>query len=215
MTLTLKTKPASSRTSDESLLLQYRETGDQSLFETLVHRYKKELGNFLTRYLGNADLAEDVLQLTFFQIHQKSHMFEQGRRFRPWLYRIATNQAIDAVRKLRRHQRMGELQANLQNDPSAGGTPLDFLSSDTPEPSTMAQSNEHGQWARQAVATLPKQLRDVVTLVHFRGLKYREAAENLEIPLGTVKSRMHSALAQLEADWKFSHPHEACWSQAG
>ncbi len=209
------TFPTTAGTSDEQLFLRYRTTGDQSLFEALVARYKKELGNYLSRYLGNADLAEDVLQLTFFQIHRNSHMFEKGRRFRPWLYRIATNQAIDATRKLKRHRQMSELQTHSDDAPSTGGMPLDFLMSATQEPSDYARQNEQQRWAHQAVATLPRQLRDVVTLIHLKGLKYREAAADLDIPLGTVKSRMSSALIQLEAAWNFAHPREGSWSQAG
>src|SRR5690606_19500070 len=81
--------------SDEQLLIEYRETGGRELFAQLVQRYERELYSYLRRYLGDAEIAEDVFQATFLQIHLKREQFEEGRRFRPWLYTIATNQAID------------------------------------------------------------------------------------------------------------------------
>src|SRR5258708_1192776 len=82
-------------TSDELLLAHYRETGDRNAFNELVHRYEHELFSYLRRYLGQAEMAEDAFQQTFLQVHLKCEAFEQGRKFRPWLYTIATNQAID------------------------------------------------------------------------------------------------------------------------
>ena len=70
----------------------------------LVHRYERELYSYLRRYLGDAAMAEDAFQGTFLQIHLKCGQFEPGRKFRPWLYTIATNQAIDAQRRNKRHR---------------------------------------------------------------------------------------------------------------
>src|SRR5688572_5462625 len=90
--------------NDEALIAAYRQTGDRQLFTTLVQRYEKELFNYLRRYLGDAELAEDVFQMAFLMVHMKCDQFEPGRRFRPWLYAIATNAAIDAQRRERRHR---------------------------------------------------------------------------------------------------------------
>ena len=95
--------PAANLT-DEELLVEYRATGCQAYFAELVERYERELYNYLRRYLGNASMAEDAFQATFLQIHLRCELFEEGRRFRPWLYTIATNQAIDAQRRNRRHR---------------------------------------------------------------------------------------------------------------
>src|SRR4029078_8027393 len=96
------TQPAS--LSDEELLLGYRERGDASLFSELVHRYERELYSYLRRYLGHAEMAEDAFQAAFLQVHLKCGQYEAGRAVRPWLYTIATNQAIDAHRRRRRHR---------------------------------------------------------------------------------------------------------------
>ena len=90
--------------TDEELLLEYRLTGNQDLFAELVHRYERELFNYLRRYLGDPLAAEDAFQTTFLQVPAKCDQFEEGRKVRPWLYRIATNQAIDAIRRNSRHR---------------------------------------------------------------------------------------------------------------
>ena len=90
--------------TDEQLLLEYRKNGDRELYAQLVYRYERELFSYLRRYLGNAEMAEDVFQAAFLSVHLKCDSFQEGRRFRPWLYTIATNAAIDARRRNKRHR---------------------------------------------------------------------------------------------------------------
>src|SRR5262245_33681627 len=82
--------------TDEELLLEYRRNGNRELFAELVKRYERELYSYLRRYLGDAEVAEDAFQAAFLQVHLKCKHYEEGRAVRPWLYTIATNQAIDA-----------------------------------------------------------------------------------------------------------------------
>src|SRR5438094_4909751 len=89
--------------SDEELLKRFRE-GQTDAFGLLLRRYERELFGYLRRYLGDSELAEDVFQNTFLQLYVKSDQYEAGRPVRPWLYTIATNQAIDALRRNSRHQ---------------------------------------------------------------------------------------------------------------
>src|SRR5438105_15347535 len=89
--------------SDEELLTRFRR-GQSEAFGALVRRYERELYGYLRRYLGDSDLAEDVFQNTFLQLYVKSGQYEVGRPVRPWLYTIATHQAIDALRRTGRHQ---------------------------------------------------------------------------------------------------------------
>ena len=89
--------------SDEDLLTRFCK-GQTEAFGALVRRYERELYGYLRRYLGDASLAEDVFQNTFLQVYVKSGQYEPGRPVRPWLYTIATNQAIDALRRNGRHQ---------------------------------------------------------------------------------------------------------------
>ena len=193
------TQPAS--LSDEELLLGYCETGDASLFSELVHRYERELYSYLRRYLGDAEMAEDAFQAAFLQVHLKCRQYEAGRAVRPWLYTVATNQAIDAQRRSRRH-RMVSLDRSGPKEGEEVGRLLDLLTSKEPIPTARLSAAERAQWLHEAVEQLPEPLQDVIRLVYFQEMKYREAAEVLDIPVGTVKSRMHAAVAKLNEAWK-------------
>jgi len=182
--------------TDEDLLLAYRDSQHRDLFEELVRRYERELFSYLRRYVGDADLAADVFQATFLQLHLKCSQFQEGRRLRPWLYTIATNQAIDAQRRNRRHRMVSLDSLSGSNDDDVVKL-LDLMASSDPGPDEQVGLEEDREWVRQVVLDLPEHLRGVVTLVYYQGLKYREAAEALSIPVGTVKSRMHTALLKL------------------
>lgn len=189
--------------SDEELLVLACRGDGASAFESLVHRYEHDLFAYLRRYLGNAEMAEDVFQLTFLQIHLKRECFEAGRRFRPWLYAIATNQAIDAQRRNRRH-RMVSLDHPV-GDGAAAGTLLQMLAgADQTDPMTYDPTMDPAavDWVREAVAKLPDPMKMVLTLVYHQGLKYREAADALGLPVGTVKSRLNTAIRRLTQSWR-------------
>lgn len=191
--------------SDEELLLHYRETGNRDLFSELVHRYERELYNYLRRYLGSAEMAEDAFQAAFLQVHLKCRQYEAGRAVRPWLYTIATHQAIDAQRRNRRH-RMVSLDRSSGSEGEEVGKLLDLLVSQEPSPTLQVSADERRDWLASAVKLLPAGLRDVVYLVYFQELKYREAAAALNIPVGTVKSRLHAAVAKLSEAWNLAYP---------
>ena len=186
--------------TDEKLLLSYRSSPDEGVFEELVHRYEKELYGYLRHYLGDAEMAADVFQQTFLQIHLKCGQFEPGRKVRPWLYTIATNQAIDYQRRNRRH-RMSSLDRvgrfALGKAEEGVGALVETLGGSDSGPAADAESAEQYDALRRAVDALPELSRQVVMLVYFQGLKYREAAQVLSIPVGTVKSRLHAAMQKL------------------
>ncbi len=189
---------------DEQLLLEYRTTGDRELFDELVHRYERELYSYLRRYLGDAALAEDVFQLTILQVHLKCDQFDRGRKFRPWLYTIATNQAIDAQRRNKRHRMVSLDSAGPVGDQDDLTSLARLLSSNQPGPVDQLETEERRAWVRKATDELPDHLRSAVALVYYQGMKYRDAAEVLDIPVGTVKSRMHSAILKLNEAWNNS-----------
>lgn len=191
--------------TDEELLLEYRRSGDREFFAHLVKRYERELFSYLRRYLGDAEVAEDAFQAAFLQVHLKCKHYEEGRAVRPWLYTIATNQAIDAQRRNRRHRLVSLDRASLHDGDDAGRL-IDLLVSQEASPQSHFTAMERQAWLASAVEKLPEGLRDVVHLVYFQELKYREAAEILSIPVGTVKSRLHAAVAKLNECWQQTHP---------
>lgn len=186
---------------DEELLLRFR-AGDQSAFGQLLRRYERELYGYLKRYLGDAALAEDVFQNTFLQVYLKSHQYEEGRPVRPWLYTIATHQAVDALRRNGRHQALSLDQAGRQDQADSSLKELLLaLKTRDPGPIEQAAAEEMREKVRASVDRLPELLRQTLALTYYQGLKYREVAEVLDIPVGTVKSRLHAALVKLQEIW--------------
>jgi RNA polymerase sigma-70 factor (ECF subfamily) len=188
--------------SDEELLGRYCR-GQTEAFGALLRRYERELYGYLRRYLGDGTLAEDVFQNTFLQLYLKSSQYEAGRPVRPWLYTIATHQAIDALRRNGRHQAVSLEQRIEPQDGEAGGL-LEMLETHGPGPLEQAAGQERRERIRASVDRLPEFLRQVLILAYYQGLKYREIAEILDIPVGTVKSRLHAALVKLQEVWSES-----------
>ena len=188
--------PPPAEWSDEELLLEYRKNGDQQLFAILVQRYEHELFSYLYAYLGNRQLAEDTFQMAFLHVHLKCDQFQSGRRVRPWLYKIATNRAIDNLRCIRRRSAFSLDTPRDPTDPDSR-TWIEIISEDELGPVSRLINKEDCSCSREAMEQLPDHLRQVVQLIFFQGLKYREAAEVLSLPVGTVKSRMHTAIGKL------------------
>lgn len=190
--------------TDETLLLRYRDTGSRELFAQLVGRYERELFSYLRRYLGDAQLAEDAFQATFLQVHLKCSHFEADRRFRPWLYTIATNQAIDAQRRNRRHRSVS-LDRSGPGEGDDAAKLANLLICSAPSPLHQVSEVERTAWLREALQELPESMRQALNLVYYQGMKYRDAAEVLGIPVGTVKSRIHATILKLTEMWNASH----------
>jgi RNA polymerase sigma-70 factor, ECF subfamily len=185
--------------SDEELMARYREEGRADVFNELVRRYERELYRYLARYLGDPTLAEDVFQNTFLQVHLKRGLFENGRPFRPWLYAIATHQAVDALRKAGRHPTVSlDQRVRGGSGESEAGNLVDLLVGGDDGPLAQLQEAERQQWVRESIARLPDTLRQTLILAYHQDLKYREIAEIQKIPVGTVKSRLHAALEKLQ-----------------
>ncbi len=184
--------------SDEYLLAQVR-AGEHSYLEDLIRRYERELYGYLRRYLGRDDLAEEVFQATFVQVFRKIGQYEPGRPARPWLYAVATNQAIDAMRRrARRPDRAADPSLGLPAGADDDARPfLDLLPAPGPGPTENLETDELRRQVRAAVDQLPELFRQVVILAYFQGLKLQEVGDVLGIPVGTVKSRMHAAVAKL------------------
>jgi RNA polymerase sigma-70 factor (ECF subfamily) len=184
---------------DGDLLARYVADGDRRAFEEIVDRYEHEIFNYLHKYLGDRHLAEDAFQATFLQLHRKCRQFESGRPLRPWLYRIAANQANDLLRRNRRH-RIGCLDAAPCGDDNLDeATPLHNCLRDdrAADPIERLEAAEDCQRVAAAVKRLPNWLKQPIALVIYQGLKYSAAAEIIGIPLGTLKSRLYEAVRRV------------------
>ncbi len=181
--------------TDEELLAKYRLSQHRPAFEELVHRYERELFSYLRYYLGSAESAEDAFQTTFLQVHLKCESFEEGRKFRPWLYRIATNQAIDLRRRASRHQAVSIDEHCAKDIDSASFA--DMLPGSDIDPAVDAMDNEQASQVRKAMEQLPELLRQVLFLVFFQSMTYRDAAASLGIPFGSIGTRVHLAVKKM------------------
>ncbi|MFM8570563.1 MAG: RNA polymerase sigma factor [Pirellula sp.] len=185
--------------TDEELVEAYLADREPKHFETLMRRYERELYTFLRRFLGNAQHAEDVFQGTFLSVHLRIDQFESGKRFRPWLYAIASNKAIDFMRRNKRHQ-MTSLDSTVQQSESEQAM-ASRLSSQGPSPDEIAMRSETNARVRQAVSQLSEPTQQLIQLAFYQGLKYADIAEILNIPVGTVKSRVFTAMRKLNEIW--------------
>ncbi len=155
--------------------------GDRNAFGDLVVRYRRMVLGVAYRVCGDAALADDMAQETFVRVWDKLHTFRPGGSFRAWICRIASNLTIDA---LRRHKPTADIeQVSL---PAPGS-----------QPEAMAVAHERAAAVRAAIAALPEHARTALVLREYEGLSYGESAEALDVPLGTVKSRLSDARRRL------------------
>jgi RNA polymerase sigma-70 factor, ECF subfamily len=196
--------PTEART-DEQLLLAYQQ-GDKPSFAKLVERYQRELFHFLVRFLGDRAAAEDVFQETFLQVHQSADQFDTARRFRPWLFTIAANKARDLIRSQARRP-TNPLQASINPGDDESGEFMDLMSSSDAFPDEGIQKAELQQQVQKTVLGMPQHLREILLLSYFHQFPYKQISDILEIPLGTVKSRLHAAVAHFADRWKSTNHH--------
>ena len=191
--------------SDEIMFDAYR-AGDRGAFTDLMRRYSNELIHFLTRYLGSRPAADDVFQETFLQVHLSAETFDSSRRFKPWLFTIAANKARDYHRKY--SKRTVVSLSNTIDVEGEGRQFVDLLESDVPTPESPLVDSERSRLVKQVVDSMPGHLREILLLSYFQQMSYNQIAETLEIPLGTVKSRLHTAVASFARAWKAAREHD-------
>lgn len=188
-------------TTDEQLLAKYL-AGDKPAFRALVDRHHRELYQFVFRFTGSAAAAEDVVQDTFVQMHVAAESFDPHRRLKPWLFTIGANKARDYLRGRTRRKEV-PLDAPLSGDGESGGQRFfDLMADDGPSPMANVASSEQAELVRKIVDQMPPALREVLVMAYFHHFPYKDMAEMLNIPLGTVKSRLHSAVGHFGEQFK-------------
>ena len=190
--------------TDEQLLADYARGGQEGsrAFAELIRRYQQELYAFLYRYVSDSAAAEDLFQETFIQVHRNAGSFDPGRRFRPWLFTIAANKARDHLRSTGRHatKSLDNVAGHGRDDDAT--TFLDLMDSGMAPPVTELTQGEDAAQVHTVLAELPPHYREVLVMSYFHGFAYKEMAEMLHIPLGTIKSRLHAALAAFAKSYK-------------
>lgn len=184
--------------SDLELVEATRGNGDQQAFAALIKRYERPLYNFILRMMSNPSEAEELFQETFLRIYKNLDSFRGGASFSPWAYRIAHNLCIDALRRPGR-KIFTELEKDGEDEVSILDKREDEQASN---PEIELHRRQIGLSIQKAVNELPEKLRVVFIMYQYEHMSYDQIAETLEIPLGTVKSRMHSCLKKLSEKLK-------------
>jgi RNA polymerase sigma-70 factor (ECF subfamily) len=193
--------------TDEQLLARYRE-GDAAAFSQLVERYQRELFHFLVRFLGDRAAAEDVFQESFLQVHQSAAQFDLERRFRPWLFTIAANKARDLMRSQARRP-TNPLQASISPGDEESGQFIDLMESTAQMPGENLEKEELQKLVHNTVMGMPDHLREILLLSYFHQFPYKQISDILAIPLGTVKSRLHAAVAHFADRWRATQENKS------
>ena len=177
---------------DEELILQFQQ-GNENAYIELVNRYKNKLINFTFNYLGDRDLAEDIVQETMLKLYEKRHYYKAIAKFSTWIYTIARNQANTELRK-RKRRNISFLSQMTKN-----GKDFD-LDSKSPDLINELQNTYLAKRINKAIQLLPEHFREVIVLRDIQGLSYEDIGLVMDAPLGTIKSRINRARIQLQAE---------------
>ena len=193
-------KPVFDRQTDAELLDRYA-AGEEAAFREIVSRYKDSLYSFLRRFLSRQDFVDDVFQETFLQLFTSRESFDPTRSLRPWLFTIAANKAKDALRKRQRTFAI-PIGTMAESQDLSFEDVLNALTSDTTTPYDKLQKSETAVRVREIIANMPENLREILILAYFNKFSYKQMAQILSIPIGTVKSRLHTAVGRFAKEWK-------------
>ena len=176
--------------TDEQAMWRVQTQDDHRSFALVMDRWRPRIRQLCVRMTGNPHLGDDLTQEVFARVFEKRKDFDPARRFSTWLWRIALNRCTD---ELRRAARANELSLDDEGNRSAA---LESCLAEVRTPCERLVEQEEAEFVRQALQRLPEMYRTVLVLRHYENMKLREIAEVLEIPEGTVNSRMAEALSQ-------------------
>ena len=180
--------------SDEQLIAQFQ-SGNETAYIELVNRYRDRLINFVFQFLGDFEKAEDVVQDTMLKLYEKKHYYKEIAKFSTWLYTIARNLANTELRKQKR--RRTTLLSNMSREEKEYELPAI-----QPDTGAEVQSEYVEKQIQNAIHALPEHFKTVIILRDIQELSYDEISSIVDVPIGTIKSRINRARLQLQADLK-------------
>ena len=183
------TRTSADERPDEEILEEIVQ-GDLRAFDAIVHRYRDRLLNFVFRFVGDVESAEDIVQETFLRAYRHQDQYPILLNFSTWLYTIAGNLAKS---ELRRRKRWRLLSLDWGDDRGGVG-----LSDESRRPDRVTESAMADDQIQRAIESLPGNYREVVLLRDVEGLSYEEIARVVGCPVGTVKSRVNRARLRLQ-----------------
>jgi RNA polymerase sigma-70 factor (ECF subfamily) len=190
------------QTIPEQTLIAQLQAGQAWAFELLFEQYREPVRHHLVRMLRDEAAAEDLLQETFLRVWQHADQWSGQGAFKGWLFRIATNLALNHIRAGRRHPEQPLLPPEDFTEEASLDPPAWLVDTSSLGPEAALEALEQDRHLRQIIQELPEEKRAVIQLVHQFELSLREAAEELGIPEGTARSRLHYARARLDRQWR-------------
>jgi RNA polymerase sigma-70 factor (ECF subfamily) len=182
------------RYTDEELIARFQE-GDEQAYTELVNRYRDKLMTFVYRFVNDMEQAEDIIQDTMLKLYTHKHYYRNIAKFSTWIYTIAGNLAKTELRKRKNRK--------VTNISQMGPEDRDYeLPSVAPETDEVVQSEYIEKKIQAAIQNLPLHFRTVTILRDIQELSYEEISKIVEVPLGTVKSRINRARLQLQKELK-------------
>lgn len=179
--------------TDEQLMWRVQAGDDHAAFADLVRRWEAPIRRLCARLTGDEHRAQDLAQEVFARIFAHRDSFQHGAKFSTYLWRVALNHTYSELRRARNWR-----ETLLDPPPDGAATAgFDDFAADTPSPDEEATRRETGDAVRTALSVLPEHYRSVLVLRHYENLKFREIAEILGLPEGTVKTRMTEALSEM------------------
>lgn len=195
----MELKPkVSKNTKEDRELVAAAQRGENKAFETLLKKYRKSVYYLLLKMVKNADDAEDLTQEAFAKAFNSIEKFDSKFAFSTWLFRIATNNCIDFIRK-KRVQTIS-IDSSIEGD---DGSSMRFdVKDENLDPNETMLKQQRKRYLNMAIERLPEKYRTLVELRYFRELSYEEVATELSIPLGTVKAQLFRARELLNQELK-------------
>lgn len=181
--------------AEEIRLIAGAKHGDHASFEQLVDRYMGKAMTVARAYVTNRDDALELAQEAFYRVYRSLDRFREGEPFAPWFFRILRNTCLSFLGKHRRRRTLS-LDAPLGGDPD--GAPMTVADPACVRPERGAELSEEQRQLRTALDSLPLMHKEILVLRHFEELDYASIAEVLEIPIGTVMSRLFHARRKLK-----------------
>lgn len=179
---------------DEGMLLRQAAKGDRRAFDQVVSLFHVRVYQFAFRLCKDREIAEDVTAESFVRVYTNLHRFRFDSQFTTWMFRIVTNCFLDLKKRerLRQHQSLDEMIQTAEGEVSRQ------LESSDQSPDTAAENAERGRVLEEAIQKLPEYQRAMIVMYHVEMMSYEEIAETMELPLGTVKSRLNRARLSLK-----------------
>jgi len=176
----------------DAMLVERTVAGDQRAFELLVIKYQRRVERLIGRMVRDVDIVEDIAQETFIRAYRALHQFRGDAQFYTWLYRIAVNTAKKFLLDMKRDRTVSDSALGPKDDDDETFRPRNEPSTDETPESVLA-AKEIGQAVTDALAALPEDLRQAITLREMEGMSYEDIAQLMACPIGTVRSRIFRA----------------------